>query len=83
MAKNKETPTGKNIEAVEEALSKTEHFIETNQKIIMYVVGAIVLIVLGYIGFRKLYLAPKEIEAQNAIFWAEKYFAKDSAGRIR
>jgi tetratricopeptide (TPR) repeat protein len=78
MSKDKETTTGKNIVAVEEALSKTEHFIEKNQKIIMYVVGAIVVIIGGYMAFNKFYLAPKEKDAQSAIFWAEKYFEKDS-----
>jgi len=78
MAKDKETATGKNIVAVEEALSKTEHFIEKNQKIITYVIAAIVLIIGGYMAFNKFYLAPKEKDAQSAIFWAEKYFEKDS-----
>lgn len=78
MAKDKDTGTGKNIVAVEEALSKTEHFIEKHQKIITYVVGAIVLIIGGYMAFNKFYLAPKEKDAQNAIFWAERYFEKDS-----
>jgi tetratricopeptide (TPR) repeat protein len=76
--KENETKVGKNIHAVEEALSKSEHFIENNQKIIMIVVGVIAAIVLGYFGFKKFYLAPKEEEAQKQMFWAERYFEKDS-----
>lgn len=66
------------IVAVEEALSRTEHFIEKNQKIISIVIGIIVIIILGYFGFKKLYLAPKEKEAQAQLFVAEQYFESDS-----
>lgn len=76
--KDKDSKGDKNISAVEEALSNTEHFIEKNQKIIMYVVAAIVIIIGGYMIFKKFYLAPKEEEAQKQIFWAERYFEKDS-----
>jgi len=70
--------TEERIVAVEEAFSKTEQFIEKNQKIIMIVIGAIILIVLGYFGFKRLYLAPREKEAQTQMFMAEKYFEADS-----
>jgi len=70
--------TEERIEAVEEAFGKTEQFIEKNQKIILIVVGAIILIVLGYFGFKRLYLAPREKEAQSQMFMAEKYFETDS-----
>ncbi|MCX6247998.1 MAG: tetratricopeptide repeat protein [Bacteroidetes bacterium] len=70
--------TEERIVAVEEAFGKTEQFIEKNQKIIMIVVGALVVIVLGYFGFKKLYLAPRETEAQSQMFMAEKYFEQDS-----
>ncbi|MFA5781459.1 MAG: tetratricopeptide repeat protein [Bacteroidales bacterium] len=78
MAKEQDTKVGKNIHAVEEALSKTEHFIEKNQKIILYIVGALVVLIGGYMAFKKFYLGPKETEAQSQMFWAEKYFEKDS-----
>lgn len=78
MTKDKELKGDKNIHAVEEALSKTESFIEKNQKIIMYVVAGIVVIVGGYMGFKKFYVAPREKEAQAQMFNAEKYFEKDS-----
>ncbi len=70
--------TEERIVAVEEAFSKTEQFIEKNQKIILIVVGAIILVVLGYFGFKKLYIAPREKEAQSQMFMAEKYFEMDS-----
>jgi len=79
MAKNKEISKGdKSIIAVEEALTKTERFFEKNQKPLLIIVGAIVVIVLGYFGFRKLYLEPKENEAQEQIWVAQRYFEQDS-----
>ncbi len=66
------------IQIVEEALGKTEQFIEKNQKLISIVVGAIIVIVLGYFGFKKFYVEPLETEAQSQMFMAEKYFELDS-----
>jgi len=78
MGQDKEVKAEKNIQAVESALSKTEHFIEKNQKLIMYIVGGIALIILGYFAFNKFYIGPKEKDAESAMFWAERYFEKDS-----
>jgi len=80
MAK-KTDKTEDRIVAMEEAFSKTEQFIENNQKIILIVVGAIIVIVLGFFGFKRLYLAPKEKEAQGQMFMAEKYFELDSLNK--
>ncbi len=77
MTKKKDT-TEERIVAVEEGLSKTEQFIENNQKIILIVLGAIIVIVLAYMGYKKYILKPKEIEAQSQMFMAEKYFEQDS-----
>ncbi len=74
----KAAKTEETIGAVEEAFSKTEQFIEKHQKIILIVVGAIIVIVLGFFGFRRFYLSPKEKEAQSQMFMAEKYFEQDS-----
>ena len=77
MAK-KTTRAEENIQAVEEALGKTEQFIEDNQKPILIVVGVIVLIVLVFFGLQRFYLVPKEKSAQEQIFMAEYYFEIDS-----
>jgi TolA-binding protein len=66
------------LEDVTGALSKTEQFIEDNKKRLSYVVGFIVILVLAYIGYNKLYLAPMEQEAHSQMFFAESYFEKDS-----
>jgi tetratricopeptide (TPR) repeat protein len=77
MAK-KTTRAEENIQAVEEALSKTERFIEDNQKPILTVIGVLVVIILAFFAFQRFYLYPKERTAQEQIFMAQKYFNQDS-----
>lgn len=67
-----------NLQELESALTRTEQFIEDNQKIISIVVGAIILVVVAYLGFNRFYLHPKENDAASQMFMAENYFEKDS-----
>ena len=77
MAKKKKQQED-NLQELESALTRTEQFIEDNQKIISYVVGGIILVVIGFLGFNRFYLQPKENEALSQMFMAENYFEKDS-----
>jgi tetratricopeptide (TPR) repeat protein len=77
MTKKADSTEGKII-AVEEALGRTEQFIEKNQKIILIVLGSIMLIVLGYFGIKQFYIKPQEAKAHAEMFYAEKYFELDS-----
>jgi tetratricopeptide (TPR) repeat protein len=70
--------TEERIVAVEEAFGRTEQFIEKYQMTILIVLGVIIVIVLGFFGFKRFYLSPKEKEAQSQMFMAEKYFEQDS-----
>jgi len=67
--------------AVEEALGRTEQFIEKNQNIMMYVIIGVIVVVLGYFGYQRLYISPMEANAQEEIFMAQKYFDADSLSR--
>ncbi|WP_372776355.1 tetratricopeptide repeat protein [Mangrovibacterium sp.] len=78
MAKNKDLKKEDNLSEVESALTKSEQFIEDNQKILSIIVGVAVVIVAGFLGFTKLYVQPKEKAAQEQMFMAEQYFEKDS-----
>ena len=49
-----------------------------NKNIINGVVAAVVIIVAGYLFYKNYYLSDKIIEAQNAIWRGEQYFAVDS-----
>jgi tetratricopeptide (TPR) repeat protein len=63
---------------VQQAYGKAERYIEDNKKSLTIIVGAIFVLVTGYFAWAKLYVAPKEAEAQSQMFMAEKYFEKDS-----
>ncbi|NOZ46488.1 MAG: tetratricopeptide repeat protein [Chlorobi bacterium] len=66
------------VEVVENVLTKTEQYIEDNQKSLLIIVAVIAVIVGGYLGFQKFYVAPMEIEAESQMFTAERYFETDS-----
>ena len=70
--------TEEKIQVVEDVLGKSEQFIEKNQLLLTIIIGALIVIVLGYFGFQKFYLAPREKEAQSQMFMAQKYFEQDS-----
>lgn len=66
------------LEIMNEALTRSEQFIEKNQKNLLIAIAAIVVIVVGVIVFRHYYLVPKEKAAQEMIYLGERYFAVDS-----
>jgi tetratricopeptide (TPR) repeat protein len=61
-----------------ETISKTEQFIEQNQKSLMTIIGAIVGIIALFIVYQNFYIEPMEKEAQAEMYMAEIYFQKDS-----
>jgi tetratricopeptide (TPR) repeat protein len=69
---------GAGFHSVENALSRTEQYIEENQKSLTIIILAIVVVVGGYLGYKKFYLEPNNHEAQSAMYVAEQYFEKDS-----
>lgn len=77
MAKEKKR-TEENVEVIESTLTKAEAYIEQNQKNLLLIIGGIALIVAGYFGYTRLYLAPLEKEAHEQMFRAEQYFERDS-----
>ena len=78
MSENTKDTTEKGIENVEVALNRAEQFIEKNQKILTIIAAAILLVVAVFFLSKRFYFAPKEHEAQAQMFYAEKYFEKDS-----
>ncbi len=80
MAKKKDK-TEDRIVAVEGALSKTEQFIENNQRKITIIVAIIAVVVLGFYGVKKLYIAPREADAQIQIYPAQTFFEQDSVDK--
>ena len=66
------------IANVEDALSKSELFIEKNRNVLLGVLAGIIVVVGGYLAYQQFVVKPLEVEAQSAIFRAERYFEKDS-----
>ncbi len=66
------------FENVEQALGKTEQYIEDNQNKLMIVALVLIAIVAGYYGSKKLYFQPLEKNAQKELFSAQQAFEKDS-----
>lgn len=59
---------------LDETASKTEEWVERNQKIIFVIVALIALGAVGYLLYDRVIKAPKEEEAANDMFQAEEYF---------
>lgn len=74
----KTTLSDERLKNVEGALNRTEQWFENNSKIITIVFLAVVVLVLGVIGYLKYIKAPREEKAQNEMFMAQRYFQMDS-----
>src|ERR1700749_656067 len=55
---------------------QTGRFVREDQKSLIFIGGAIVAMVLVYIGYQKLYLAPRETKATDQMYQAQDYFSK-------
>ncbi|PKA83794.1 tetratricopeptide repeat protein [Ulvibacter sp. MAR_2010_11] len=77
--------TAEVFNTLDEGASRTEAWVEKNQKYILIFIGAVAVCVLGYLGYQQFIQEPKESEAMNEMFQAQQYFeqaltapAKDS-----
>lgn len=61
-----------------DALLKMQSFWQKNQKGLIGLLVAIVVIVGGYFGYQQLVVKPKEEKAGEAIYKAQRYFSTDS-----
>ncbi|GAA4269890.1 tetratricopeptide repeat protein [Hyunsoonleella aestuarii] len=66
--------TAEVFNTLDETASKTEAFVEKNQKYIFVIIGIVAAIVLGYLGYNEYIAKPKQVEAMNDMFQAQKYF---------
>ncbi|MBQ6955431.1 MAG: tetratricopeptide repeat protein [Bacteroidales bacterium] len=57
-------------------ITKSEQFIENNQKAIIAVAVAIVVVVLAFFGVKKFVVEPRNQKANEAIFVAEQFMAQ-------
>lgn len=61
-----------------EQFSKAEGFVTENRKSLLIIGGTIVALVLIYFGYQTFIMAPREKEAAEQMFMAERYFEQDS-----
>lgn len=78
MTKNKENKQDESLREVEQALTKTEQFLENHLNLVLYIIGGVIIVVLGFLGVQRYIITPKNIEAQEQIFPAQNYFSIDS-----
>lgn len=66
--------TAEVFNTLDETASKTEAFVEKNQKYIFVIIGVVAFVVLGYLGYNEFVAKPKQTNAMNDMFQAQKYF---------
>ena len=66
--------TAEVFNTLDESASKTEAFVEKNQKFIFIIIGIVAAVVLGYLGYSEFIAKPKQANAMNDMFQAQKYF---------
>ena len=66
------------LQNVEQALSKTEQFIENNRKQLLIGLAVIVVVAAAIVWFFNGYVAPKNVEAGDKMAVAVRYFERDS-----
>ncbi|MBC7848023.1 MAG: tetratricopeptide repeat protein [Flavobacterium sp.] len=76
----KDSATAGVFSTLDETASKTEDFVAKNQNIIIGVVGAIALVLVGYLAYQKFVAAPKQDEAATEMFQAQQYFQQATDG---
>jgi len=76
----KDSTTAGVFNSLDATASKTEEWFEKNQKVIFGIVGALALIVVGYVAYQKFVAEPKEDEAANEMFEAQQNFQKATDG---
>jgi tetratricopeptide (TPR) repeat protein len=72
----KDSTTAGVFNSLDATASKTEEWVEKNQKIIFGVVGVVAAIAIGYVLFQKFVAEPKEDDAAAAMFTAQQNYEK-------
>lgn len=68
--------TAEVFNTLDETASKTEAWAEKNQKAILTVVGAIAVVIVGFILVQKFWLEPKNTEAANEMYLSQSYYER-------
>lgn len=72
--KQAELSEEKDWKRIDDAVVGSEQFIEKYQKQLLIGIGAVVVVVLGFLGYNNFIVKPKAEEAQIAIYKGQQYF---------
>lgn len=72
----KDSATAKAFETLDETASRTEDFVQKNQKYILSFLGAIALVTIGYLLYQRFVAEPNQQTAADELFVAQQNFQK-------
>ncbi len=75
---NKPNDPIENVLEPKKTAANLEQWIKENSKTVAIALALVILIPLGYMGYKKFILQPKEDAAYAAMFFAEQYFAQEN-----
>lgn len=78
MSKHKHDSKDENLIDLGHTVSDLDSFVKKNKNLLIAVMTVIILVPVLFVGYTKWYAEPREKEAQDAMFYAEQYFALDS-----
>lgn len=83
MAKRKVAPETTEAEVTYQEVTQPasfslQHFLDHNHNLILYALGGVALLILGWWGYKKMIVEPKQREAVSAMWQAEMMFERDS-----
>lgn len=70
------TQVNTKVAAQQDDFGQTGKFVRENQKSLIFIAGAIVAMVLIYLGYQKLYLAPRDEKAASQMYVAQDFWEK-------
>jgi len=72
----KDSTTAKAFDTLDQTASRTEEFVQKNQKYILGFIGTVALVTVSYLMYQKFIAEPKEQEAAEELFVAQQNFQK-------
>ncbi len=72
----KDSTTAKAFDALDQTASRTEEWVQKNQKFILGFLGAVALITIGYLAYQRFVVEKNESEATEDLFVAQQNFQK-------
>jgi len=70
----KDSTTAEVFSSLDAGASRTEAWVQKNQKYILGVIGVVAVGVLAYLGYSQFVQKPKEASAANELFYPQQYF---------